>query len=67
MKKHASLILVLFIAAALVGCSMGNKPAVYSPNPNNVNFNDNNLTTNFVQVNPNDAGPYGASGWTAAQ
>ena len=58
MKKLMSLILGILLAAALVGCNAVNKPAVYSPNPNNVNFNDNNLTTNFAKDNPLEAAPY---------
>ncbi len=57
LKKLVSLILAILLTTALVGCNTGGVPAVYSPNPNNVNFNDNNLTTNFVK-DQNEAAPY---------
>lgn len=60
MKKLVFLTLSIILTAALAGCNTGNVPTVspggtagiYAPHPNNVNFNDINLTTNFVTDNP---------------
>ena len=60
MKKLACLMLAFIISAVLAGCNTRMLPpaapyqsdSIYSPNPNNVNFNDNNLTTNFATDDP---------------
>ena len=60
MKRLTCLGLALILTAALAGCNTA-MPAqsspdgpggVYAPNPNNVNFNDKDLTTNFATDNP---------------
>jgi hypothetical protein len=60
MKKIISLMLALILTAALAGCNTGMTPPappyntanVYTPNPNNVNFNDTDMTTNFATDDP---------------
>lgn len=64
MKKILILTFALILTAVLTGCNTAGIPAaspynpnIFSPNANNVNFNDRNLTTNFMTDNPAQAMP----------
>jgi predicted small lipoprotein YifL len=63
MKKSISMLLATLTAAVLAGCNLGppgypppatpmNDGRKVTPDPNNVNFNDGDFTTNFVTDNP---------------
>jgi hypothetical protein len=65
-------VIISMAAAMLAGCSAGlpantppaapaNSGGNYTPNPNNVHFNDGSLTTNFITDNPYNDGTKNSS------